>query len=124
MPKRKTSPTVTFDDVRQLALTLPGVVEVSSYGTPGFKVKGKLFVRFHQDGESLVVGASFEDHKALIAEQPETFYLTDHYLNYPWVLVRLSTVRAEQLADLLRQAWRRAAPKSLVAASLGFEGER
>ena len=123
MPKRKSSPTVNFDTVRRLALALPGAEEGTSYGTPAFKVKGKLFVRFHQDGESLVIRVDFPDREALMAEQPETFYITDHYLNYPWVLVRLSTVRADQLPDLLRQAWRLRAPKSLVAASHGFASE-
>jgi hypothetical protein len=46
---------VTWDTVRQLALALPGVEEGTSYGTPAFKVKGKLLARFHQDGESMVV---------------------------------------------------------------------
>jgi len=106
---------VTFEDVRQLALNLPGVEESTSYRTPAFKIKGKIVVRFHQDGESLVIPVEFADREILMAEQPETFYITDHYLNYPLLLVRLATVRADQLPDLLRQAWRRAAPKSLVA---------
>jgi hypothetical protein len=101
-------------------LSLPGVEESTSYGTPAFKVKTKLIARFHQDGESLVIPVEFADREVLMAEQPEVFYITDHYLNYPYVLVRLSTVRADQLPDLLRQAWRRLAPKSLVAASHGF----
>jgi hypothetical protein len=106
MRKSKSSPGVTFDTVRELALELPGVVEVSSYGTPGFKVKGKLFLRFHQNGESLVVAADFADRDALILEQPDRFYITDHYLNYPWVLVRLSAIGNDQLPGLLKQAWR------------------
>ena len=105
---------MTFETVRKLALALPGVEESTSYGTPAFKVKGKLFIRFHQDGESLVVSADFADRELLMAEQPETFYITDHYLNYSWVLVRLSTIRADQISDLLRQAWRRVAPKSVA----------
>ena len=121
MPKRKQSPPVTFDTVRQFALTLPGVEDGTSYGTPALKVKGKLMVRFHQDGETIVVAADFAEREALIAEQPEVFYLTDHYLNYPWVLVRLATVRTDQIPDLLREAWRRVAPKSLVAAAHGLE---
>ena len=123
MRKRKSSPAVNFDSVRRLALALPGGEEGTSYGTPAFKVKGKLFARFHQDGETLVIRVESRDREALLAEQPETFFITDHYLNYPWVLVRLSTVRADQLNDLLRQAWRLRAPKSLVAASHGFESE-
>lgn len=113
MRKSKRSPGVTFETVRQLTLALPGVEEGTSYGTPAFKVKGKLFIRFHQDGESLIVATDFADREALILEQPKTFYITDHYLNYPWVLARLSAIRSDQLTDLLRQAWRRRAPKSL-----------
>lgn len=112
--KRKARPGVTLETVRKLALALPGVEESTSYGTPAFKVKGKLFIRFHQDGESLVVSADFADRELLMTEQPGTFYITDHYLNYSWVLVRLSTIRADQISDLLRQAWRRVAPKSIT----------
>ena len=112
MRKSKASPTVTFETVRRLALTLPGVEESTSYGTPAFKVKKKLFVRFHQDGESLVVATDFAERELLIAEQPETFYITDHYLKYPWVLVRLATIRSDQISDLLRQAWKRVTPRS------------
>jgi hypothetical protein len=114
MSKNKSSPAVTFDTVRRLALELPGAEEATSYGTPAFKVRGKLFVRFHQDGESLVIPVDFTDRELLMAEQPQTFYITDHYLNYPYILVRLSTVRADQISDLLRQAWRRVAPKSIL----------
>jgi hypothetical protein len=115
MPRKK-SKLVTFEDARQLALGLPGVEETTSYGTPAFKVKGKLILRFHQDGESLVVPMDIDAREALMAEQPETFYITDHYLNYPYILVRLATVRHDQLPDLLRQAWRRLAPKSILRA--------
>ena len=116
--KNQSAPAVTFDTVRRLALALPGAEESTSYGTPAFKVKGKLFVRFHQDGESLVLPVDFEDRELPMAGQPDTFYITDHYLNYPYILVRLSTVRADQISDLLRQAWRRVAPKSIKSVSI------
>ena len=114
---------VTWEKVRQLALELPGAEEGTSYRTPAFKVGGKILVRLHQDGESLVIPVDFADREMLLAEQPEVFYLTDHYLNYPLVLVRLSRVRADQLPDLLVQAWRRAAPRRLVAEFHGLDRE-
>ena len=99
---------VTFDKVRKLALTLDHVEERPSYGTPGFRVNGVLFLRLHQDGESLVVRMGFDEREAMMAEAPETFYITDHYLKYEWVLVRMAHVRADALRDLLRMAWKSA----------------
>jgi len=112
--KRKTKP-ATFETVRQISQTLPGAEESTSYGTPAFKVKGKLFARLHQDGESLVVGADFDERAEMMNADPERFYITDHYLNYPWMLVRLSKVGHDQLRDLLIASWRRAAPKHLAS---------
>ena len=111
---------ITFDTVRQIAQTLPGAEESTSYGTPAFKVKGKLFARQHQDGESLVVGVDFEEREEMMNAAPEKFYITDHYLNYPWMLVRMSQVRRDELRDLLIGSWRRAAPKHLAGALRNF----
>jgi len=117
MPKKRP---VTYETVRQLALALPEVQDGTSYGTPACKVKGKLFVRFHQDGESLVVRVEFPERESLLKADPETFYITDHYLNYPWILVRLANVREDQLSELLKQAWRLVAPPRLVASFYGL----
>jgi hypothetical protein len=103
--KKVTEPPM-FATVREIALSLPKTEEVSSYGTPGFKVGGELFARLHQDGESLVVKMDFEQREALMAHDPETYYITDHYLNYEWILVRLSRVQPDALRDLLRGACR------------------
>jgi hypothetical protein len=103
--------TVTFDAVRRLALALPKVQEVFSYGTPGFKVAGKLFARFHQDGEAVVVRIDSKERAMRMRADPHAFFITDHYLNYPWMLVRLSAVRLDDLRDLLQDAWRLRAPQ-------------
>ena len=116
-PKREP---VTYDTVREIALTLPGTEEGISYRRPACKVDGKLFARFHQDGESLVVRVDFEEREHLLNADPEKFFITDHYLNYPYMLVRLAAVRRDQLRDLLLQSWRLAAPKRRVAEFHGF----
>jgi hypothetical protein len=95
-----------FGAVRRIALALGNVEEGTSYGTPAFKVGGELFVRMHQDGESLVVRTDFEQREELMAADPETYYITDHYLNYEWILIRLSRVHPDALRDLIRMAWR------------------
>ena len=116
MKKKKDIAFVNFETVCELARELPGAEESTSYGTPAFKVKGKLFARFHQDGESLVVGVDFDEREEMMQADPEKFYITDHYRNYPWILVRLSKVRPDELRDLLLGSWRRAAPKQMVTA--------
>ena len=87
-----------------------------SYGTPAFRVGGKLLARLREDSESLVIRIDFLERELLMRADPETFYITDHYLNYPALLVRLPRVRADKLCPLLEQAWRRVAPKRLVTA--------
>jgi hypothetical protein len=99
---------VTFKTVRKIALSLENAEESTSYGTPAFKVRGVLFLRLKEDGESLVVRADFEQRDALIAEDPATYYITDHYLKYEWVLVRLGRVDPAAMRDLIRMAWRSA----------------
>jgi hypothetical protein len=105
---------VTFDEVRRIALALDRVEESTSYGTPAFKTGGKLVARLREDGETLVVGMSFEQREELLAADPDTYYLTDHYLNYPWILVRLPRVHPDALRDLLRGAIRQAGSTSTV----------
>jgi hypothetical protein len=100
---------ISFDDARQMALSLENAEEGLSYGTPGFKVNGTLFLRLHQDRDALVVRTDFEQRAELMAAEPETYFITDHYLNYEWVLVSLARVHPDALRDLLRGAWRSAA---------------
>jgi hypothetical protein len=103
--RRQHGRAVTFDEVRRMALSLDGVEEGTSYGTPAFKVRGALFVRLREDGDSLVVRMTGDQREELIEADPDTYYVTDHYLNYPWILVRLSRVHPDAMRDLLHQAW-------------------
>jgi hypothetical protein len=100
---------VSFEIARGMALALDHAEEGLSYRTPGFKVGGVLFARLHQNLDALVVRMDFEQRAALMAADPETYFITDHYLNYEWVLVRLDRVHPDALRDLLRGAWRSAA---------------
>src|SRR5688572_13028375 len=101
---------VTFDTVRKIASALPGVEESTTYGVTSLKLGGKLltFPAMNKSAEpnSLAVRIDFDQREALIAEAPDTYYVTDHYVNYPVVLVRLSHVNPEALRDLLHAAWR------------------
>jgi hypothetical protein len=108
--RRTANAPVTFDTVREIALSLDNVEEGTSYGTPAFKVRGALFIRLHDEFDStIVVRTDFDQREELLAADPETYYITDHYRNYPWVLVRLSRVHPDALRDLLHMAHRLAA---------------
>jgi hypothetical protein len=107
---------ITFETVRQLSLALPGAEEGTSYGTPAFKVRGKLFVRLHQNGDSIVVRIDQSERAMRMSADPKAYYITDHYLNYPLMLVRFSCVYLDDLRDLVVESWRRVAPKRLIAA--------
>ncbi len=101
--------------VRRLILAFPGVEEGPSYGTPGFRVRKKFLARLWEDGETLVVKCGDEERDFRMQADPNTFFITDHYRGYPTVLIRLTKVRRDDLRDVLEEAWRRNAPKRLVA---------
>ncbi len=105
---------VEFEAVRKIALSLDGVEEARSYGTPGFKVRGALFARLKEDGETLVVRMGFDERDEMIAMAPEIYFVTDHYLIYKWILVRLAKIDFVALRDLLRGACRLAASEKVA----------
>ncbi|MGH9348619.1 MAG: MmcQ/YjbR family DNA-binding protein [Vicinamibacterales bacterium] len=106
MPRKK----ISFDTVRELGRALPDVEEGTVYGSPALKVRGKMFacLAVHRSAEpnSLVVLIGFDQRDELIASDPMTYYLRDHYVNYPVALVRLTRVHHDALRDLLHMAWR------------------
>ena len=106
---------VTFEQVRLIAHTLPGVEDSTSYGTPALKVRGKLLARLHQSGECLVLRAALLDREILLQSDPRVFFITDHYRDYPWILVRFASVDPRALPELIERAWRLVAPKSLLS---------
>ena len=106
---------MTFDDVRKIALDWPEVEDGTSYGTPALKVRKKLLVRLRDDGDSLVMpGVPPDERDMLMESQPKVFYFTDHYRDYPMVLIRLSTTKRSSVEPLLRRQWRALASKAAV----------
>lgn len=110
------APHAVYRRVCAIALKLPGVEECTSYGTPSLKVKGKIMSRLRTEAEgALALRCDFLDRQILLQAAPQTFFITDHYLNYPMILVRLSKVRRLELPNLIERAWRLVAPPRLVA---------
>lgn len=100
----------TFESVETIGRTLPDVVVTTTWGQPALKVRGKMFVCIagnkSAEPNTLVVRMDFAARDALIADDSATYYLKDHYLTYPCVLVRLGRVRVEALRDLVIGAHR------------------
>jgi hypothetical protein len=89
------------DDVRELALALP-----PSYGTPGFRVRDRLFARIREEGVLVLWCESLEEKDFLIEGEPGKFFTTPHYDGYTNVLVRLAAIDREELAELLAESAR------------------
>jgi hypothetical protein len=106
---------MTFDDVRKIALAWPEVEDGTSYGTPALKVRNKLLVRLKEDGDSLVMpGVPIDERDMLVESQPKVFYFTDHYRDYPMVLIRLSKAKRLTVEPLLRRQWRTLASRAAI----------
>ena len=102
--------TINFDTVRNIGLALPGVEESTAYGSLALKVHGKLLacIAVNRSAEpgSLMVRVDFDDRAELLAADPDVYYVTDHYVGYSAVLVRLSRVSPGVLRDLLGMAYK------------------
>src|SRR3979490_3288410 len=106
---------MTFDDVRKFALLWAEVEDGTSYGTPALKVRKKLLARLREDGDSLVMpGVPQDERDGLVERAPKVFYFTDHYRDYPMVLIRLSKAKRATVEPLLRRHWRTLASKAAV----------
>jgi len=119
---------LNFETVRQISLELPGVKESTAYGMPALKINGKLLAAIPAnrsvEPNSLVVRVSFEDREELLSTDPKVYYLTEHYIGYDAVLVRLSCVTSEVLKDLLRTACKYVIRNSGVRPSAGDRANR
>ena len=102
--------TTTFETARKIGLALPNVEASTAWGAPALKIRGKLMacVPSHRSAEpgSLMVRVGFDDRAEMLAADPDTYYVTDHYLGYSGVLVRLSRITPDVLRDLLSTAYK------------------
>ena len=120
----------TVDDLREIALSLPGVLEVTDghTGEPAWRMKSGMFTglrgpratdlrqladlgRSWPDG--VVIGvrtAGLEEKEALLAAEPELLFTIPHYDGYPGLLVRLDLIDRERLSELVTDSWLTRAP--------------
>ena len=107
---------ITFKWIEKLARSFPGADVSGSYGTPSIKFGKKLVLRMHQKEDAIVLlPDTVDEQQELIQRDPMTFYITDHYVGYPAVLVR-PTVDKSVFRDQMERSWRRAVRKSDLVA--------
>ena len=107
----------SWDDVVEIAERFPEVEVGTSFGTPAMKVTGKgMICRMRTNPDALVMRViDVADAEALLKGRPDVYFSTPHYDGWPYVLVRLEAVTAQQLEELVEDAWRIRASKKLVA---------
>jgi hypothetical protein len=108
---------MTPKQFHQLVVAFPETEPGTSYGMPSYKAFGKFFTRLRPEDASCVIGqVDFDEREMLCAAEPETFHVTDHYRNHPYVLARIASIEPQRLRMYLDRQWRRNAPKTWLKA--------
>jgi hypothetical protein len=114
---------IGLDSVFEVGLKLPDVEESQYYGARALKLNGQMVactpVNKTAEVNSVVVAMSLERRAALLKKSPLLYYITDHYVAHPAMLIRLSKISRAQLERTLRMAWEFAASKAAVPRSPG-----
>ncbi|MEA2433389.1 MAG: hypothetical protein QOG54_846 [Actinomycetota bacterium] len=110
---------VTIDEVRALALTLPRSYEALVRDRVKFRVGRLVNLAFSRD--ETMMGFAFPklEREALVASEPEKFMMPKPSdMRYNWVVVRLVAIDAQEMDELVTEAWRMVVPKSVAAQHL------
>ncbi|HWA04812.1 MAG TPA: hypothetical protein VG819_14925 [Rhizomicrobium sp.] len=109
---------VTRAQYRKIALSFPGANEAPSYGKPAFLIVKKFLTRWRDEEDSIVIPVdSMDERDMLLDADPKTFFITEHYRNYPAVLALASRIDTRTLRGMLERRWRKIAPARLTRAA-------
>jgi hypothetical protein len=95
---------------------LPGFEERETWGQPTFRVRGRMFGTADEESRAATFKATPEEQAALLEQDPRTFTYARYVGKHGWVRVDLARVDPGQLHEIVVEAWRRTAPKRVVAA--------
>jgi hypothetical protein len=108
---------VTIDEVRALAVTLPRTTEALVRGRVKFRVGRIVYLAFSHDETLMGFGFPKEWREALVESEPDKFILPrESDLRYNWAVVRLASIDADELRELVVDAWAMVVPKGVAAA--------
>ena len=103
---------VSKAQAKKVILSFPDCAEGTAWGHPAFKIGEKFFTRLRQQDDSLVmIVPSMDERDMLLELDPATYHITDHYKNYPAILVRLSELDSKSLRAMLERRYAKIAPK-------------
>lgn len=106
---------MTADDARALALDFPDTAEKSHMGKADFRVRDRVFATLPRAGE-MALRLDPAEQAALLATAPQTFAAAaGAWGRQGWTIVQLEDVDPQELRELVNEAWRRRAPRRLVA---------
>lgn len=109
-----------WEDACAFALTLPEVEIGSWWNTPCPKINGKGLMSPGREPGSFALMVAEDEKPLLLETDPETFWQTDHYRNFPMLLVRYGTPARERIELYIQRAWwDRAKKAQRLAAGLG-----
>jgi hypothetical protein len=111
---------VTIDDVRELALTLPRSYEALVRDRVKFRVGQIVYLAFSRDETEMGFAFPKVERQALVESEPDKFLMPGTSdLRYNWVVVRLDAIDADEMRELVLDAWRMVVPKKVAIAHLG-----
>jgi hypothetical protein len=107
---------VTVDEVRAFASTLPRAYEAFVRGRIKFRVKQIVFVALSKDGTTMGCGFPKDWRTAAVESEPEKFSLpSESDMRFSWIHVRLDAIDADEMRDLVENAWAMCVPKYVAA---------
>jgi hypothetical protein len=108
---------VTLEEVRAFASTLPRSYEAFVRGRVKFRVGQIVYLAFSRDGSEMGFAFPKEWRVSLVEGRPETFLMPSAGdLRYNWVVVRLAAIDADEMRELVLDAWAMVVPQSVADA--------
>lgn len=104
-----------FNDVFAIASTFPGAVRSTTHGTPSVKLGTKFLLREREPGILALQRPSIDERDMLIEADPDLFFITDHYRDYRYVLIRMDRLTPEHFRAPFETIWREKATKAQIS---------
>ena len=101
---------------RTIALSLPEAEERETWGEATFRVRDKIFAMMGTDGKRASIKTPKEEQAALLASDPDAFFYPGYVGVHGWTGVVVRSADAQEIRELLTDAWRMTAPKRSVKA--------